>query len=527
MGAGLILDHEYRKHVIEQIESDENYKRKQESLKRYEIYRGRLEPYVYNVLQRNLSSETLDQMRVISSINVTKRIVDEESSIYMKRPDRMVHNSDDKTDELVGNIYSICRVNTALKKANAMLNLQEQCCLQVVPKGGKLKVKVLQPHHYDVIPAADPEDAAVYILSQYDKDKLFDRVGNQNNHAPQPSAVEYRDDDRMNQSIGDAGDWMQSRGTYVWWSDLYHFSTDSDGNIINPETGVPFEGAFDERLILNPLGRKPFIDVKQDSDGEYWQRYANSTVDFAIDLALIISDIAETLRLQGFGQAVISATEPPVDMKIGPNTTLFLKKSKNADPGAQPQFEFVSPNPDLNGSIEVLNAMVSLFLTSKGQDAGTVTSEGASAQRFSSALDRLLASIEKFEASEDDFSLFKWVEAELFELFKDWLELFSGVSDGGLMSDLSGIIPEDVSFDVQFQKPNTEITDKEKYLYLMQKVDDGAMTMVELIMQDRDVDEDKAREILENIAEEKQNRMDDFIGNRESNPFGQESETDD
>ncbi len=503
MPANQILDKNYRKSVISEIESDENVRRKQESLKRFEIYNDRLEEYVYDILQNDLSQETLSNMRVISSINLCRRIIDEQSSIYTKRPDRMINNSDEKTDELIDNIYSLGRFNTALKKANVAFNLQDQCALQVIPKGGKFKLKVLQPHHYDVVPnVVDPERPDIYILSQYDKNRLFDRVDNSNNNTPQTSAVEYRTRDRQNQSIGDEADWQSKRGIYVWWSDFFHFITDDNGDILDPVTMLAISGEIELEDLANPLGKMPFVDIKEESDGEYWQRFGNATVDFTLDMAIVLSDVAEVNRLQGFAQAVISATEPPVNMKVGANTLMFLKKSKNAEASAQPTFEFVSPNPDLSGSIEVIKTFLSLFLTSKGLDPAVVTADGTGG-RFASGVDRLLSNIEKFEASADDFALFKWVEKEIFSIIRSWLDVFSGVSEGGLDPELSGIIPEDVSFDVQFDRPSSEISGKDKYDLLIQKVDDGAMSMVELVMADREVDETKARDILEDIESEK------------------------
>ena len=139
----------------------------------------------------------------------------------------------------------------------------------------------------------------------------------------------------------------------------------------------------------------------------------------------------------------------------------------------------------------------------------------------------MLASIEKFEASQEDFALFKWIEKKVFRLFRLWLESFSGVTDGGLEDELSGIIPEDISFDVQFSKPADNVSSAEKYDLAIKKVEDGTMSMLELVMMDRDVDEDKAREILENIREERAENM--LMGralnaNRDEDAFGEEPE---
>ena len=534
MSSELILDLEYRHHVIEEIESDENVKRKQESLKRFEIDKDRLEPYVYNILQKDLSHETVEQMRVMSSINLAPRITTEKSSVYKTPPKRTFINSDDKTDELLTNLYHFGKVNKQLKLANRYLNLQDQCSVQVIPKDGILKVKVLQPHHFDVIPSRmDPEKAEVYILSQYDKNRLFDRVDNQSNFTPQPSAVEFRDRDRLNQNIADEGDWQSRRGFYVWWSDELHFMTDHKANIINPQTGEPFPNGTSMndvmKLIENPIQKLPFVDVKEDTDFEYWQRFGNSTVDFAIQMALILSDTAEVNRLQGFAQPIISAVEPPVDMKVGANTLLYLKKTKGADQSEQPNFEFASPNPDLNGSIDVIRTFLSLFQTAQGVDPSTVTADGKQGAEFQSGIDRLLSNIEKFESSQDQFDLFKEVEGKIFELFRDWLNAFAGVTENRLIDELTGIIPEDVDLTVEYKKPTDNISAKDKYDLNIRKVEDGAMSMLELIMDDRDVTEDEAREILEKIVEDREDSLIGRLldGNRDQDIIEQEPEAQD
>jgi len=502
MPANNILDQNYRLQVIQDIEGDDNRRRKEESLKRWEIFNDRMEEYVYNILRKELSAETVNSMRVISSINLCNRIINEQSSIYNKRPKRQLLESDEKTDELISNIYKAGRFNTALKQANIAFNLQDQASIQIIPKDGKLKIKVLQPHHFDTIPSeVDPTRADVYILSQFDKDALFDLVDNSNNITPQPSATNYRDNSGVNTKVADAEDWKSRRGFYVWWSNEFHFMTNAKGAILNPLTLKPFEGEFDAESILNPIGKMPFVDVKEDTQDEYWQRFGNSTVDFTLEMAIILSDVAEVNRLQGYAQPIISAVEPPVDMKIGPNTVMFLKKSKNADPGEQPDFKFASPNPDLSGSIEMVRTFLSMFLTSKGLDPGVVSADGTST-RFTSGIDRLLSNIEKFEASIDDFELFQWVELEIFNLIKLWLEALSGVTAGGLMPELSGIIPSDVKMDIEFVEPGTQLSQADTDDSVIKRLDNGLISRVEAIMELRGIDESQARDVMDQIEDE-------------------------
>lgn len=536
MAADQILDPNYRALIIQDIEGDENRRRKQESLKRWEIYKDRLEPYLYSILQNQMGVETTQdlKMRVISSINLCRRIIDEQSSIYNKRPVRALADSDEKTDELFAEVYNIGRFNTSFKQANILFNLMDQCSIQIIPKSGKLRAKVLAPHHYDVIPNdMNPEVAEVYILSQFDKDNgLFNIVENSNNVTPQSSAVEYRNNDGINQPIGDSQDWKASRKKYVWWSENFHFMTDDKGNVLDKNTGRPMERGFDENGeradisvedILNPIQKLPFVDVKEETDGEYWQRYGNSTVDFTQDMGLILSDVAEVNRLQGYAVPIIAALEKPATLNYGPTGAIFLKKKKGGEAGEQPEFSFASPNPDLSGSIEMVKMFLAVFLTSKGLDPSVVAAD-ASGAKFSSGIERLLSNIEKFEASQDDFDLFKSVETDVFKLVKCWLGAFQGVTDGSLIDELTGIIPEDVKMNVEFLKPMAQISDTDQIAVLEKKLDLGLITKLEAIMKDREIDEDAARDILEQI--ELDNPIDKLSkvllrGNREQEVVGE------
>ena len=140
-------------------------------------------------------------------------------------------------------------------------------------------------------------------------------------------------------------------------------------------------------------------------DFEYWVREVHNVVPFTIDLGVHISDTSDINRLQGYSQSVISSVDQPSVQNLGPHRSLWLQQDPNSD--VQPTFQFVSPSPDLNASIKLLETYINLFLTSNGIYPKTVSGT-ADAPRFGSGLERLLAMIEKFEATKDDITLFRW-----------------------------------------------------------------------------------------------------------------------
>ena len=78
------LDINYRKSVISEIKGEENKRRKAESLKQFEIFNDRMDQYVVEYLKKQFSAATVREMPVVSSINLPKRIVTQEASIYKR-----------------------------------------------------------------------------------------------------------------------------------------------------------------------------------------------------------------------------------------------------------------------------------------------------------------------------------------------------------------------------------------------------------------------------------------------------------
>ena len=77
-----------RVNLIKDINDNDNKSRKAESLRQQEIYHDRLHQYVTENLEGNFDKKTVAEMSVISSINIVKRIVKEESSIYRESANR-------------------------------------------------------------------------------------------------------------------------------------------------------------------------------------------------------------------------------------------------------------------------------------------------------------------------------------------------------------------------------------------------------------------------------------------------------
>lgn len=506
-----VLDIEYRKSIIDEINGEENKARKNESLRRSEVYNGRLRRFVNEKLLLDFSPQTVSEMRTVTSINLTKRLIDNKSSVYKREPNRnfyreskvaLTENESQQLDEL----YEYSCANVSLKKANRTFNLQRQCAVQLVPKGGKIVSRILQPHHYDVIPKDDdPTQAFAYIVSVYDKSLLFNQsYVNQQSGGSSLNYLSQQESDTINQMIGDSDD-SKTKERYIWWTAEYNFITDGNGFIIN-EFGqsIQFNTVEDVQMIKNPIMKLPFIDVSADKDFEFWSRQGDNTVQFNIDFLVMMSDISELMKRQGYSQAIFYSEKPPVNMLIGPNRVLHIPLDPNKE--TQPRFEWSTPQPDLASAIRIIENFTNFFMTSEGLDPKLVSGSGE-AQKFSSGIDRFLAMIQQAEAGQDDYALFNYVEYQYLELIKAWSNIMQGATIKAGVDPLipelqQAMLPEDLAVDVEFAGPEMIETKKDKEDSVLRRLEQGMISRKRAIMELDGADEATAEATIKEIDDE-------------------------
>ena len=506
-----ILDVEVRRKIIEDILCEENKRRKVDSFKRLDIYKKNQRKYILERIHKDLSAETIANMRTFTSINFTKKIIDAKASVYKHTPKRSFANASPRELEQIDALYKYAEADVKLKKGNRIYKLEDQATLQVLPKDGKVCMRVLAPHHFDVVPRVDmPEVAEVYVLSGFDKQYAYqDTQGSEtlDNRSSSTTMAGYYDN--LNQSIADRDDYFDKLNYFVFWSKEYHFACNKQGQILG-EDNVPLLGSVAEEMLVNPIGRLPFIDLVVDRDFEYWAQTGSNITDLQLDLGAQISDTCDVNFRQGYSQAILSATEAPRSMQIGPHTLLFLKKDPRGDASTQPSFQFATPSPDLGSSIRLTEMLLAMGLTSEGLDASMIsTGPSTGTSTYSSGYERLLAQIEEFSASQDDFQLFEDAESKLFDLFRVWSNTLQNVRGQlELIPDLrGGVISDNVELDISFMAPEMLQSQGEREDSAIKKLESGLISRKMAIMQVHDVDEDRALEILEEIDTEQGLRL--------------------
>jgi len=504
-----ILDIETRKKIIDDIFSEENKRRKVDSFRRLDIYKKNQRKYILERIQKHLSPETLANMRTFTSINFTKKIVDAKASVYKTSPERHFTNATEMEQEQLEELYEYARVDLQLKKANRMFKLEDQACVQVLPKDGCLHLRVLAPHHFDVVPNPQMPDGPpeVYVLSGFNKQDAWNDTDSTSglDSSARNSTTLSNYNDQANQSIGDQQDYFDQLNYFVFWTKDFNFATNRQGEILNANN-VPYQSAVPVEEIQNPIGKMPFIDVVSERDFEYWAQTGSNITDTQVDLGCQISDSVDVNFRQSYSQAIVTATEMPKSLQTGPHTVLFLKKDSRGDAATQPTFEFATPSPDLAASIRLTEMLLAMSLTSEGMDASAIATgpNSSSKQVFTSGYERLLSQMEEFSASADDFQMFEMVEDKVFELLVAWSNALQTVTGPlELKPELKGgMIGDQVDFEVVFATPQMVQSKSELEDSVIKKLDAGLMSRKMAIAELYSVNEDKAAEILADIDED-------------------------
>lgn len=487
------LNIDYRKKIITEIKSEENQQRKFDSFKQMEIFRDRLHKYVVSYLEGQFDPETVKELPIISSINLSKRIVEKEASIYRNEPNRTFEDVSEDQQETLEKIYDDMMADRKLLSSNQKFKIQNQNILQVLPVDRRLQLRSYWMHQIDAIPYLDnPEKASAYVISVFDRARFEQNQTTQKLSNPTGNAFSQSSmySDGVNETIADQEDYRSALEKYVVWTHDFNFIMDGFGNVISGDQ------------IESPIpGYLPFVDISGEKDFEFFVRQGQSITDFCIQYNAGLSDLYNIVRVQGYAQAIIKGPADliPTQIKVGPQHIIKLGVDPN-NPDVQTDFDFISPQPDIQGSLEFVNSLLSTFMTSRGVDPKTVTTTG-DVRTFSSGVERMLAMVEQFEATKLDYNVYEHAESEVYELVKVWLNTLAGT---GILEDKynAGFIPEESEISISFAGPEQVQSEKEKLDNYIAQLDAGLMSKAEVVSKIRNISLDEAKNILSDIEEE-------------------------
>lgn len=486
-----ILNKAFRLKVIQDINSGENEKRKREAEKRQDCYRDNTIKWVIKYLQDlNLKDQTLAVMQKhASNISVLKKIVNKKAKSY--RGSVLRSTDDEATTAQVMALAALMGLNDHLKKADAYSVLQNNALLMVLPDQTPenkicLRPSVLGPWQFDVIEdARNPERPAALILSDWEDPNGTSSYNSQQIQGIDQAVTTISD---STIAVGSMTTQNSTRKTYIWWTDLYHFTTDETGEIIrhlSPED------------LSNPIGMIPGVTISQNQDGKFWGSGGEDLTDGAILVNLMCTDMNAILYIQGWGQLVISGENIPEKFEVGPHSALVLQ----AKPGGTPaQASLLAHSPPIDSWLKVIEQYVAMLLTTNDLSVGSV-SMTLNAQNFASGIAMLIDKSEVTGSIDDRRQGFATAERRLWKVVGKWTQLYGQADQLDHEFKEIGPLPEDIETSVRFQGEEQITTEKEKLEILKMRKELGLASQLDLIKADNPhMTDEEAQAKMEEIA---------------------------
>ena len=474
-----------RNQLVEQIAHTENVRRKAESLRQTEIYGDYLFNHVWDNIAGRFSVATAREVPIVAHINLARRIVKAEASIYKSEPERMFSETSEDQTQVLEKIYRDMMANTKFMRSNESFKLQQQNHVMIIPKDGKFMMRILKNHHIDSIDDTDnPEEAAGYVIHGFDRTFFNEnrrRSNNQNQFGKFNQFTNQREDG-YNQVIGDNDDWKSTNMRYLVSTKEANFIMNGKGEILSDTDESPIPGIL------------PIVDISQEKDFTYWVKQGDAIVDATIDYNVTMSDIGHIVQNQGFAQAYLIGDDSivPDNIQIGPNQIIKLPSRPGDD---RPEFGYAQPGSDINGALEYANDKLMAFLTSRGLDPDVVSTDSTGGTS-SSGVQEFLRMMKHFKATKEDYDTYKRAEMQIYEIVKAYQNMAPQLI---LPKYQTGVLPEDSELFIQFTGPEMLQTEQEKVDVILSKIDAGLMSRVDALMELEGLDKEAAQERIEEI----------------------------
>lgn len=524
-----ILDSNFRKRVIQEITSNENVDRKNEALKRYEVYRDNTIKWVIKSLEdEGLKPTTLAQMsNRASNISIARKIINKLARCYSAGVQRESTQAQEKIDELT----KIMNWNQKMKKSDKYNELHKNTLIQCIPElcaeesyespKYELKLRNFQPWQYDAIEDAnDHEKAACIILTDFlerDRNSSYRSQSDAGLHARESNPYDFgnRSDELIADSPEDQG---AEQRYFIWWTNRYHFTTDQNGEYIN-------EMSPEDKM--NPVQMLPFANVVAEQDGEFWARGGQDIVDGSILVNKIITDRNAIAFIQGWGQPFITGVNIKDKIEGGPHNAIILEHAAG-DPA--PTFDYKTANPPLGDWREMIEQYIALLLSTNNLSPRNVAGN-LNASDLPSGIALLIEQSEATGSVEDKQMMFQEVENRLWDVTVRWINLlFSKDALTDRFKEI-GQLPE-LDMTIKFNSLKAPISEKEKLEEIKLRKELGINEMVDLILIDNpNMTRKDAEDKLKKIMQEKLKRMASMMeeglvdaGNAGENEDGQDGQ---
>lgn len=340
----------YRKHNAELID----------------VFQGNLTKYVVDDLKCTLSPQAFEQqMHRLSPINILPKIVDKLTNIYSTSVSRQtVPEGQEMLDWYVKEMNP----NLILNSANEYYNLTKSSLVYPYVAKGKPKLRVIENDKFAVF-SANPEEPQIptHVILMAAK--------------------------------------LDGVDIYWTWSDTQFMISDSEGRV-----RYDLMAAVDNPEGINSVGRLPFVYINA-SLNQLLPPADTDTMTMVKLLPILLSDLNLAAMFQCFS-IIYGIDISDENIKFAPNAFWSLKSDMTSD--KKPEIGTIKPQVDYDQVLNLIQAQLTMWLSSKGIRAGSIGQ--LTAENAASGISKLIDEMDTYEARQSQVETFVRAEAELWDL---------------------------------------------------------------------------------------------------------------
>ena len=383
LGAIPILSMQLIQESIMRDRLSSNDNRKTEATRRLDYYSGDQLPLLSQVLNKQFSHPERLKLQLQFS-NITKRIIDDVSTIYKKEPGRHLIDADDRAvdDKNADNydkMLAESSIDIVLKLANRYTNLLNTVGVMAVWRNERVELDILTPDILNVVQdPKDPTRASAVIIEQ----SFADTVALD---APQNP--------------------YGANKLYIVWTSTDHMVFDSQGK--------PLPALANEQGV-NPYGVIPIAWFRDAHPcGWFWNEGTQDLMNAQDSINVKLTELNQLIKMQSFSIPVIIGEAPEGAVSVDPSNFITIPLAQKIDQG-QPDFKFVSPDPKIQDLLEVIRDEVARIADAWSLNPAAFKLQG-SAQ---SGLSLKLQNVRLLERRENDIALYRQYEKNLFRVMR-------------------------------------------------------------------------------------------------------------
>lgn len=401
-------------------------------LQLYEMHEGQVKKFVEKSLKDELLSNSAFKRAKerIPSINIPKKVTDKLSKVYAEAPIRF----SEKDQELIDDYSRILDFNDIMGYANQMSNLTKRCALELYIEDGKQKVRVLAAHEFFVYSDSkiSPNKPTVFV-------KLLGR------EEKRRDTVSTRDGQRVTNE-----DEIYLVDIFALYTDTEFMIVDSDGMLRDDKMGE-----MGISSTTNPFGVIPFVYINK-SKTELIPFPNQTTFDMGVLIPKLLTDL--NYSAQFLSHSVIWVKNADMQgAEINPDAIVDLGDTDGE--GNTPDIGTIDPKTDIEGVLLLIQAQLSMYLSTEGLKAGSVGQLEASSA--SSGIAKIIDESDATEARKYQTGLFRNVEKEFWYKFSKMQKVWSNAG----VVEKKDLFSEDFidKFSVKFAEIKPLESEKEKY----------------------------------------------------------------